>query len=82
MSPQAYVNAVANGHVEVVKWLKANGVRCVARVCYHLALRRDFEMLTWARENGFPWEDDLCTELANKGDLEMLRFVKERGCPW
>ncbi len=45
-----------NGHLEVLKWLRANGCPWNEEVCGLAATEGHLEILKWARENGCPIE--------------------------
>ena len=48
--------AAHGGHLEVLKWLRANGCQWDADVCAAAAEKGHHAVLRWARANGYPWD--------------------------
>ena len=74
--------AAREGHLELVKWLKANGYPWSQYTCENAVASRNFELVKWCRENGCEWNFRTCLEAARIGNLEMLKWCKENGCKW
>ena len=47
--------AAADGHLEILKWLRAEGCPWDAATCFAAVAHGHVEVLRWARENGCPW---------------------------
>ena len=45
------------GHLEVLKWARANGCPWDEGTCAYAAEGGHLEVLKWARENGCPWDE-------------------------
>jgi len=57
-----YSNAALNGHLELLKWARANG--CCPwdeEMCSNAALNGHLELLKWARANGCRWNETTCS---------------------
>ena len=52
------VSAAQYGHLEILKWGRANGCPWGAWTCSYAAWGGHLEMLKWARANGCPWDED------------------------
>ena len=51
--------AAANGHLEILKWARANGCPWDEWTCIAGQLKMtDLEILKWARANGAPWNEE------------------------
>ena len=50
--------AAQYGHLEILKWGRANGCPWGAWTCSYAAWGGHLEMLKWARANGCPWDED------------------------
>lgn len=75
--------AVAHGHLDVVRWMRANGCSWGRSVCHKAASGGHFEMLKWCRANGRPWETTRpFWRRSFKGSVEMMVWATENGCPW
>lgn len=49
--------AAENGHLEVLKWARANGCPWYEFTCAMAALDGHLKVLKWARANGCPWNE-------------------------
>ena len=76
------VYAAAEGHLEVLKWVRQNGCPWNKRTCAYAALGGNLEVLKWARQNGCPWDNLTCENAARGGHLEVLKWARQNGCPW
>ena len=70
------------GHLEVVKWLRANGCPWDAYTCTFAAEGGHLEVLKWARANGCEWHKVTCSSAAAGGHLDVLKWARDNGCPW
>ena len=50
--------AARGGHLEVLKWARANGCPWDGRTCAFAAEGGHLEVLKWARANGCPWDEN------------------------
>ncbi|MDE2101059.1 MAG: hypothetical protein KGL39_27680 [Patescibacteria group bacterium] len=75
-----YDIAAANGQLNVIKWLRAQGCPWDERVCVTAARRGHLEVLEWVRANGCPWDELVCAEAARHGHLEVLKWARANGC--
>ena len=74
--------AAANGHLEVLQWLHANGCPWDEWTCRGAAKGAHMVVLQWARANGAHWDTRTCAQAARRGHLEVLQWLREHGCPW
>jgi hypothetical protein len=79
-SDDACSDAARNGHLDVLKWARANGCPWDEWTCAYAT--RYFHILKWARENGCPWDADTCSWAAGNGHLDVLKWARANGCPW
>jgi hypothetical protein len=69
-----------NGHLDVLKWARANGCPWNWRTCAAAARNGHLEVLQWARANGCPWGEWTCYGAADNGHLEVLQWARANGC--
>ena len=80
--------AAGGGHLEVLKWLRAQDPPCPwdESTCTAAAAGGHLEVLKFLRsqEPPCPWNMHTCTAAAEGGHLEVLKFLRsqERPCPW
>ena len=74
--------AARGGHLEVLKWLKANGCRLSIGTCDSAAIGGHLEVLKWASANGPEWNSQICSYAADGGSLEVLKWLKANGASW
>lgn len=75
--------AARNGHLELLKHLRANGCQWSWDVCTNAARGGHLEVLKWARANGAYWDDGLtCAAAAEGGHLDVLKWVRANGAHW
>ena len=74
--------AAFGGHLELVKWLRANGCRWGVRTSAYAARGGQLEVLQWMRAQACPWNRHVCYNAARNGHLEVLRWARSQGCPW
>ena len=74
--------AAEGGHLEVLRWARANGCPWSHMTCKAAARSGHLEVLKWMRANGCPWNTETCSGAAEGGHLEVLKWARENGCPW
>jgi hypothetical protein len=79
--PDVCATAAYGGHLELLKWARANGCDWDSRTCEDAALEGHLEVLQWARANGCPWDAVTCQCAAGGGHLEVLQWARANGCP-
>ena len=62
--------AAEDGHLEILKWARANGCPWDEGTCEYAAHGGHLEGLKWARENGCPWDELTLCVAAEKGYFE------------
>ena len=73
-------DAAADGNLEALKWLRANGTAWDAKTCSAAAAGGHLEILKWSREHGCPWDAATCKSAADGGHLEVLKWARDNGC--
>ena len=71
-----------DGHLEVMKWLRANGCPWNEETCMGATEGGQQKVLQWARANGCPWDGNTCSAAALGGHLEVLKWARANRCPW
>ena len=74
--------AAEGGHLEVLRWARANGCPWSHMTCKAAARSGHLEVRKWMRANGCPWNTETCSGAAEGGHLEVLKWARENGCPW
>jgi hypothetical protein len=74
--------AAKNGHLELLRWMRANGCPLGERTCSDAAQAGHLEVLQWLRANGCPWDEHTCMCAAAYDRLEVLKWARANGCPW
>src|SRR5689334_21762832 len=74
--------AAQGGHLEVLKWARANGCPWNEWTCANAAAGGHLEVLKWAREYTCPWNLWTCSMAAQGGHLEVLKWARKNKCPW
>ena len=64
---------LANGHLEVLQWARANGCDWDSLTCTYAAANGHLEVLQWARANGCDWNPRAC--IAEAGRSEHWEIV-------
>ncbi len=59
--------AARAGHLEVVKWARANGCNWGAQTCAFAAEKGHLKILKWMHENGCEWDAETCRTAAEGG---------------
>ena len=65
------------GHLEVLKWARANGCEWDEWICYAAARGGHLEVLKWAKANGCPYDAAACKQAANHGLQGFMEFPGE-----
>ncbi|KAJ1630237.1 hypothetical protein T492DRAFT_1144702 [Pavlovales sp. CCMP2436] len=79
-----------DGHIEVVKWLFAQGYDCgdawhTGQVCRAAAKGGHLEVLQLLCSRGVRWDNKgsgVCAAAAGYGRLDVLKWAHAAGCPW
>jgi hypothetical protein len=74
--------AAYGGHLDILKWARANGCPWGRTTCAFAAEGGHLEVLQWARENDCPWDERTCATAAYGGHLDVLKWARENGYPW
>ena len=74
--------AAWGGHLEMLKWARANGCPWNELTCACAAEHGHLKVLQWARANDCPWNDETCAKAASGGHLVTLKWLRENDCPW
>jgi len=80
--------AANSGHLEVLKWLRAQDPPCRwdSSTCPIAARYGHFEILKWLRSQNppCPWDEWTCNEAAEHGHLDILKWARAQDppCPW
>jgi hypothetical protein len=84
--------AAKGGHLDVLKWARANGCEWDEDTCVEAVKGGHLEVLQWARENGCEWSERTCEEAAWGKELlgghawgprlDVLQWLRANGCPW
>ena len=74
--------AALGGHLDILKWARANGCPWSEETCEEAAWGGHLETLQWARANGCPWDESTCFGAALGGHLEILQWARANGRPW
>jgi len=88
--PRVWELALEGGHLEVLKWLRAEGVLGGRRACgvwegetcARAAKYGHLEVLKWLHANGCPWDEGTCNSAAEYGHFEILKWAHAKDCPW
>lgn len=83
----AVIEAIANKHNDIVKWLCKNNAKDVSHLSYYpcevAAAHGNLEILKWLSDNIINvWHADICIAAAQNGHLNILKYLRENGCPW
>ncbi|WZN65402.1 hypothetical protein HKI87_12g69600 [Chloropicon roscoffensis] len=76
--------AALDGHLEVMKWLRAKGCPWGIQTSCWAAQGGRLEVLQWmrAQDPPCPWTSSVCSSAARQGHLDVLRWARSQGCPW
>lgn len=70
------------GHLELLKWARANSCPWDERTCSSAAGGGHLDILEWAHANGCPWNSSTYACAALNGHLAVLPWARNNGCPW
>ena len=73
--------AARGGHLEKLKWARANGCPWDGWTCAGAAKGGHLEVLQWARANGCPWDNYTLINARHAGHLELVNWATANGCP-
>lgn len=89
-----YIHAAANGNIEMIKYLRNQGLLWGNGACQAAARCDKFATLIYLVDNNCPWVnnpivdnhdwidyDDTSIVIAITGNMTMLEFIYEKGCP-
>ena len=83
---EIYLNAARGGHLDVLKWARANSCewsKIVAfGICHLAAGTRFLDVLKWAVANGGEFGVDACRAAAEYGRVHVLEWLTAHGCAW
>jgi hypothetical protein len=74
--------AAGSGSIEVVEWLRQQGIEISAKVLAWAARCGQTAVCQHLRSTGCDWDTDACSEAVECGRLETLHWLREHGCPW
>ena len=74
--------AAKNGHLEILKWIRANGGEWTERAADYTAESGHLETLKWIRANGGTWTSWATNSAARNGHLETLKWIRDNGGTW
>ncbi|AJF97388.1 ankyrin repeat protein [Pandoravirus inopinatum] len=73
--------AAVNGHLNVLKWARANGRPWGTLTTGFAARYGHFDMLRWLHANGCPWNEWTCFARPNMGTSTMLKMGARQRLP-
>jgi len=71
--------AAEGEHMEVLRWLQANGEEWDDWTCAHAAKGNQLETLQWLLASGCPVDERTCTWAAREGHIEVLEYAMGKG---
>ena len=74
--------AAEHGHLETLKWVRANGGNWTAYAADFAAGNGHLEILKWVRTNGGNWTTLAAHWSAKNGHLETLKWIRANGGEW
>ena len=74
--------AAKNGHLETLKWIRANGGAWTSNAANWAAENGHLETLEWIRANGGEWTSWAADRAAQNGHLETLKWIRANGGKW
>ena len=75
-------SAAAEGRLEKLKWLHAEGHTFNVDTCSAAAAGGHIDVVKWLRAEGCPWDASTCRHAAQGGHLDVLQWLRSEGCPW
>ena len=77
-----YMNrASRSGHLDVMKWLKANGCEFSWDTFDYASTNGSLVNMEWLKENGCEFDYYTFTYAAKNGNSETMKWLKGNGCP-
>lgn len=73
-------NAICNGHIHVLQWLREISYPLGERECMMAAAAGNLKVLKWLKKNDCPWDANTCN-FAARSHLKVLQYAIESGCP-
>lgn len=70
-------SAALYGHLEILKYARANGCPWNDRIPVCAILGGHLEILKWARENGYEWSEEVTLAAVSTANLEVLVWLKD-----
>jgi hypothetical protein len=70
------------GHLETLKWIRANGGQWTSWAADGAAQNGHLETLKWIRANGGEWTNWAADWAAMNGHLETLKWIRANGGEW
>ena len=77
-----FSDAVLNGDLLNMKWLKANCCDFHNRTFSHAAKFGNLDNMKWLKENGCPFDDWTFSSAVEFGNLDNMKWLKDNGCPF
>jgi hypothetical protein len=74
--------AASSGSIEVVEWVRQQGLTINAEVMAAAAGAGHIGMCEHLRNRGCDWDAIACNEAASYGEVVTLRWLREHVCPW
>ena len=76
--------AALGGHIDVLKYLKSEGMPFDEETCASAIEVGDLEILKYLKSEGVTFDEDHCYFAAEAGDLDVLKWLRseEVKCPW
>jgi len=71
--------AAQHGHVEILIWLRENGVEFDSWTCSRAAEGNQLATLQWLRASGSPCDERTCTRAASHGHIAVLEYAIGQG---
>ncbi len=75
-SAEVLRQATEGGHLEVLKWARANGCQWNSFTCAYVADGGHLEVQQWARANGCKWNSFTRVFAAQGGHLKVLQWAR------
>jgi len=76
------VGCAEAGHLEVLKYLRSEGLSFNKRNSYDAAYEGHLEVLKYVKSEGVPFDSKTCEYAAYGGHIEVLKYLRSQGCPW
>jgi hypothetical protein len=74
-------HAARGGHVDMLTWLKDNGLDFTDNTFKYGAMGGSVPVLQYLQEQKCPWDHDVSEEAARHGQLAALKWLLEHGAP-